>query len=299
MQNNEDNKRGTLTLAHQVCLLPASTSSMRQNPASPPMVTANNYGLDASPIDRGRRIGDGGSDTHKGGDNDDDEDRGEEKGTENYEHVSLAETARMFTLICSNDEERHAVITTFRHQFRLDLQAVMKEGRNPRCFDRPHQDGGGGGECRWDRAIDNGITIDVYGQSSDVANLVQSSKNLSSCSPARSHLALGSPCMLPETSTTSNVDSVHSNCGSPPAANKQSTIGNTALLSEDLPTGDVVRGVERGGRGGISVEEFTEALMRCPSMVEAFGNHLAARLRHRHRPAWMAPILRTGASGGI
>ena len=46
--------------------------------------------------------------------------------------------------------------------------------------------------------------------------------------------------------------------------------------------------------GGVTVEEFSEALVRCPEMLEVFGTQLAARLRHRHRPAWMAPILRKG-----
>jgi len=50
---------------------------------------------------------------------------------------------------------------------------------------------------------------------------------------------------------------------------------------------------EEGEKGAtVTADEFSEALVRCPEMLEAFGTQLAARLRHRHRPIWMAPFLR-------
>ena len=57
--------------------------------------------------------------------------------------ASLAETARMFTLVCSNQQERHAVTTTYRHRFRLELQAVMQERRDPNRFKFRGSRGGG------------------------------------------------------------------------------------------------------------------------------------------------------------
>lgn len=74
-------------------------------------------------------------------------------------------------------------------------------------------------------------------------------------------------------------------------------IDSSAVTQKQSPVA-IVAGVEAAvpqqREGGVTVEEFSEALVRCPEMLEVFGNQLAARLRHRHRPAWMAPILRKG-----
>ena len=65
------------------------------------------------------------------------------------------------------------------------------------------------------------------------------------------------------------------------------------VLSEAFAVGGE-GGAEGGEENGASVEDFSEALVRCPEILEAFGEQLKERLWHRHRPAWMAPILRTG-----
>lgn len=191
------------------------------------------------------------------------------------DRVSLGETVRMFTLVCSNDQERHAVTTTYRHRFRLELKAVMQERRNPYRFrhrgNRGGETGGGGGRGRHCVSPSGAV--------------VQTAPDSLSPRPVCSSKNLGRP----------NVHSSGARTLSPgwPAADKENT---SATTLEAFPTESEgpTKGGWTGEGGGVTAEEFSEALVRCPEMLQVFGTQLAARLRHRHRPPWMAPILRKG-----
>lgn len=182
---------------------------------------------------------------------------GEASPNSSLNRVSFAETARVFTLVCSNDQERHAVTTTYRHRFRLELRAVMQERRSLvrlRTNDQHH----GGGRSGSPEAVD------------------------SSCLPPRR----GSP-----SSKQSNSPLQQRHAGGTQSA---SPVGDRPEWEEEAK-----RREEANGRGspedrerGVTAEEFSEALVRCPEMLEAFGSQLAAMFRHRHRPIWMAPFLR-------
>ena len=178
----------------------------------------------------------------------------------NLNRASFAETARMFTLVCSNDQERHAVTTTYRHRFRLELRAVMQERRSFVRFrtNDPHH-----------RA--------ESGTSSPEA------EDSSYRSPQRGSASSKEPNSPPQLCHAGDAQG-----GSP-------VDGRAAWVAAKD------RGEDGGGRGSpedggksVTAEEFSEALVRCPEMLEAFGSQLAARFRHRHRPVWMAPFLRKG-----
>lgn len=186
--------------------------------------------------------------------------------------VSLAETALMFTLVSSNEEERHSLTTTYRHRFRLELQAVMDETRNA------------------------GRLKPARGESQAAAP----------SSPSRA------PTNLPRSNV--HADGTRSQPNSPVELKKNTYASGRCSPSppdEHFSTGEQHNEAAMGGRyrgvgvevravgeRGVTAEEFTEALMRCPAMMEAFEIQLASRLRYRHRPAWMAPILRAGGADG-
>lgn len=183
--------------------------------------------------------------------------------------VPIAETARMFTLVCSNEEERHAVSTTFRHRFRLEMQTVMKERRNR------NREAVGAAKC-----VDAGMTD-------------QSSSARSKTELMGSHGGRDGAC-----SRSGHLEEWNNSETSPRPDDEE-----PFKTDDERGRGSTVEG--RAGDGcrddqrGITAEEFTEALLRCPEMIEAFGSQLVARLRYRHRPVWMAPILRAGGAGGV
>ena len=162
----------------------------------------------------------------------------------------------MFTLVCSNDQERHSVTTTYRHRFRLELRAVVQERRGSlRLRTGNQQSGGGGGGGGGDYSSPNGRHSKPKGMSN----------------PPHRHAAEARR--------------------SRPAAAEKAAARKNADRSERADEGAVLP--EVGEKGvAVTAEEFSEALVRCPEMLEAFGNQLAARFRHRHRPIWMAPFLR-------
>lgn len=45
---------------------------------------------------------------------------------------------------------------------------------------------------------------------------------------------------------------------------------------------------------GVTANHFSEALARCPEILEVFGKQLEGWRHRYHRPLWMAPILRKG-----
>lgn len=146
----------------------------------------------------------------------------------------------MFSLVCSNDQERHSVATTYRHRFRLELRAVIQEVRNPGHGKDIRSPGGGGS-----------------GHAS------------------------------------SNID------GRPPSPEMEISAGESdprqKSFASRVRTEAVAKGALGEGDRGLTAKEFSEALMRCPEMLEAFGSQLVARFRHRHRPIWMAPFSRKGS----
>lgn len=183
---------------------------------------------------------------------------GEASPNASLNRASFAETARMFTLVCSNDQERHAVTTTYRHRFRLELTAVMQERRSLVRLrtNRQHHHAESDGNS-----------------SPEVEDSVCTS-------PHRGSASSKEPNNPPQLRHAGEALSV-------------SPAGGRPQLDEAKD-----RGVA-GGQGstkdeekGVTADEFSEALMRCPEMLEAFGSQLAARFRHRHRPVWMAPFLR-------
>eukprot|EP00752_Nemacystus_decipiens_P011276 g10020.t3 len=186
---------------------------------------------------------------------------GEASPTLRPNRASFAETARMFTLVCSNDQERHAVTTTYRHRFRLELRAVMRERRSPvrsRAGSQHHHAESGGGSPG---AEDAGCPPPRRGSASSKA-------------PS------GSPPRLRDAGEAHDVWHVDSRPESGEAKHRGEVCGRGSP--------------DDGGEQGVTAEEFSEALVRCPEMLEAFGSQLAARFRHRHRPVWMAPFLRKG-----
>ncbi|CAM9635157.1 unnamed protein product, partial [Hapterophycus canaliculatus] len=208
---------------------------------------------------------------HAGGGDCDGRSQGEKFDSSSLNRVSFTETARLFSLVCSNDQERHSVATTYRHRFRLELRAVMQEVRNP----------GGGKNTR-----------DVGGRSGSHA-----SSPSRKCSPCgRKDGAL----QRPNTSYDSETLGLR---GSPIDGRPTSTATETQAGESDPRQGSceskggreaMAKGASGEGDMGVTVEEFAEALMRCPEMLEAFGSQLVARFRHRHRPIWMAPFSRKG-----
>lgn len=176
----------------------------------------------------------------------------------------------MFTLVCSNEEERHSVSTTYRHRFRFEMQTVMKERRN-----QNREVAAAAGEC-------------------DDARMTDQSPS------ARSKTELiGSYGTRDGACSRSGRREEWTNNEASPRSD-----GDESFKTDDnRGRGVTVEGRAgygcRGDQRGITAEEFTEALLRCPEMIEAFGSQLVARLRYRHRPAWMAPILRAGGAGGV
>lgn len=147
----------------------------------------------------------------------------------------------MFTLVCSNDQERHAVTTTYRHRFRLELRAVMRERRSSvrfRANNQHHANSSGNGSPE--------------------------AEDSTWPSPKRGSASSEEPSSPPQLRHAGEAQSV-------------SSVGGR-LDAEKV----------------VTAEEFSEALVRCPEMLEAFESQLAARFRHRHRPIWMAPFLRKG-----
>ncbi|CAM9810191.1 unnamed protein product, partial [Ectocarpus fasciculatus] len=195
-----------------------------------------------------------------------------------WNRVCFAETARMFTLVCSNDQERHAVKTTYRHRFNLELRAVMQEGRNPLRF-RNNQNNGG----------DDGYESPNMVESDRCLSAPHRPSNRSSEEGKASSLKPGAnsptetPHVLPTTGRPTTAE---------PAKERP---GNRQKKGDgDGRGGASGIGSPRAEENGVTAEEFSEALARCPEMLEAFGSQLEARLRHRHRPIWMAPFMRKG-----
>lgn len=199
-----------------------------------------------------------------------------------FNRVALAEMPRMFTLVCSNDEERHAVKITYRHRFRLELQAVIQERRNPRLLS-PHSSGivaGGDGEIEYGR--DGCGALDIHEQSEMPTEQTSPPEHFCSVPAEVRQVSMPLPVPVVANSFVSGGDSLLNG-----AKGKKKTSSSKARCPGSNR--------ESAWRiNSVSAQEFEEALMRCPGMVEAFGNNLAARLRYRHRPPWMAPILRGG-----
>lgn len=217
-------------------------------------------------------IGGGGGGNHDGGDGD--------RGNSNLEwnRVCFAETARIFTLVCSNDKERHAVTTTYRHRFYLELRAVMQQGRNPLRF-RNNQNNGG----------DGGYESPNVVESDRCPSPPHRPSNRSSEEGKASSLQ---PDAYPSTETAHVLPTG----GRPTTAEPAKELPGTRPQKGDTHGRGGASGMGSPGaeENGVTAEEFSEALTRCPEMLEAFGNQLEARLRHRHRPIWMAPFMRKG-----
>lgn len=195
--------------------------------------------------------------------------------------ASLAETARMFTLVCSNQQERHAVTTTYRHRFRLELQAVMQERRNPNRFKfRGSRGGGEPSPLSPARKAAEAASGGGEGGSSLQPECTSGGLSKPDVHPNPSETGVSPTGQLAETVIDRSAVAIYSSA----AAQKQPPVAVGAGAEAAVPQRE----------GGVTVEEFSEALVRCPEMLEVFGHQLAARLRHRHRPAWMAPILRKG-----
>lgn len=208
---------------------------------------------------------------------------GDAKPSLSLNRTSFAETARMFTLVCSNDQERHAVTTTYRHRFRLELRAVMQERRR--------------NSARFGNSIQHRAESNGNGGSGGCG----------------SNKGVGSSSFSPHDSNHSSKEAQNDPPQPPDAVHAKNTpvAGQLAAAETSRMNKSATRlkwggakqnrgeGKEREGppgdeEKGVTAEEFSEALIRCPEMLEAFGNQLAARFRHRHRPIWMAPFLRKG-----
>lgn len=197
--------------------------------------------------------------------------------------ASLAETARMFTLVCSNQQERHAVTTTYRHRFRLELQAVMQERRNPNRF----KFRGSRGDGEPPPSLPAGTAAETAPGGAGEGE----SSSRPECTP--------SSISKPDMNSRREGDASPAGQLAETVIDRSAVAIDSAAATQKQPPVVVVVGagaeaVVPQREGGVTVEEFSEALVRCPEMLEVFGNQLAARLRHRHRPAWMAPILRKG-----
>lgn len=161
--------------------------------------------------------------------------------------------------------------TTYRHRFRPELLATVDErrGSNPAGqrrgtrVEKAGVDGEKDDDARWsERAIVG--TVSATYSSSPPASL------------SRHHVP-GTDARASEANALSPKTLPNSICrGASPA-----------------PTPAISKSWEIGS-DGVTAGEFSEALARCPEMLDAFESQLAARFRHRHRPAWMAPILRKG-----
>ncbi|CAM9905961.1 unnamed protein product [Ectocarpus sp. 12 AP-2014] len=214
----------------------------------------------------------GGGGNRDGGD----DDRG--NSSLEWNRVCFAETARMFTLVCSNDQERHTVTTTYRHRFYLELRAVIQEGRNPLRFRNNQNNGGDGGY--------------------DSPNMVESDRCLSPPHrPSNRSSEDGKASSLqPDAYSSTETPHVFPTGGRPTTAEPAKERHGTQLQTGDGHGRGGASGMGSPGpeENGVTAEEFSEALARCPEMLEAFGSQLDARLRHRHRPIWMAPFMRNG-----
>lgn len=188
------------------------------------------------------------------------EERSASAGRPDCNCVLLAEMPRLFTIVCSNDEERHVIIMMYRHQFRLILQVILRQRRGFWCLGRSvvrtgSQDankvGYDGFKAGGISPVEKSSAIIVEGSGQKESRLALK----------RSHLVsrLEQPTKKPDLSMKCGLE--------------------TAV-----------------GVSGITSEDFEEALMRCPDLVNAFGKYLGQRLRHRHRPAWTAPILQGGTA---
>lgn len=225
------------------------------------------------------------------------------KPSPNLNQASFAETARMFTLVCSNDQERHAMTTTYRHRFRLELRAVLLERRrNPARLRNSSQhhgesngngnggsggDGGGGGYGSTKKGVASSSL------SPDGGNRSSTEEQTSPRKPSDAiHANRGTPC---SNSPTAGVDRLTAaetlRVKKSTASSRRPTWGEA---NQNQGDGKDKGGPPREQEKGVTAEEFSEALVRCPEMLEAFGTQLAARFRHRHRPIWMAPFLRKG-----
>ncbi|CAM9989688.1 unnamed protein product [Scytosiphon promiscuus] len=197
--------------------------------------------------------------------------------------VSFTETARVFSLVCSNDQERHKLATTYRHRFRLELRAVMQEERRPGHGKHYRHLGDGSGSRALSKAADTNCA------------LLKSGK----CSPCHKRDGPLQGAEARHNSETlhlaaSPVDGRPSSAATEVAEGESDPIGTTSCLSQGRREATAKCTSEKGDKG-VTTEEFREALMRCPEMLEAFGSQLMARFRHRHRPIWMAPFSRKGS----
>ncbi|CBJ31437.1 hypothetical protein Esi_0256_0006 [Ectocarpus siliculosus] len=192
--------------------------------------------------------------------------------------VCFAETARMFTLVCSNDQERHAVTTTYRHRFYLELRAVMQEGRNPLRFRNNQNNSGDGGY--------------------NSPNMVESDRCLSPPHRPRNRSSKDGKASSLQLDAYSSTETPHvlPTGGRPTTAEPAKERPGARLQKGDGHGRGGASGMGSPGpeENGVTAEEFSEALARCPEMLQAFGSQLDARLRHRHRPIWMAPFMRKG-----
>lgn len=154
--------------------------------------------------------------------------------------------------------------TTYRHRFRLELRAVIQERRSVVRFRTKHQHH----HHHHHRAESGDGSPEAEEASSYPSPQRDSASSKEPNSPPQLHAG---------------------------EARDVSPVDGWPECSEAKDRGEVGgRGSPEDGEKGVTAEEFSEALARCPEMLEAFGNQLAARFRHRHRPVWMAPFLRKG-----
>lgn len=187
----------------------------------------------------------------------------------------------LFFVVCSNDQERHSVSTTYRHRFRLELLAVMQEARSSGHARNSRHRGSKGGGHASSFATNDHCRSPVAGSSS---SRPKNSDPLRTSNPQ---------------SERTSVHFLRPSAGSPPgsaATEPRARESDPRRISAESP--DEGKAPEKASSEqrakGVTVEEFSEALRRCPEMLEAFGSQLAARLRHKHRPIWMAPFSRKG-----
>ncbi|CAM9726425.1 unnamed protein product [Choristocarpus tenellus] len=191
--------------------------------------------------------------------------------------VPLRDTVGMFSLACSNEDERHIVETVFRHRFCLELEAIQRRKQGRSTIEKI----GNHRPCE----LATGTADGRVGEASIDAS--------------------GSPLLLegpysPSPRTSVHPSGVRSQPSSPVHVGGMERDGNfsavlVASTAESEATSLRNMGALQSGRGGwVSSGEFMEALARCPEMEEVFGKLLTARLQHQHRPTWMAPILHGG-----
>ena len=174
--------------------------------------------------------------------------------------------------------------TTYRHRFRLELQAVMQERRDPNRFKFR---GSRGGDPS--RLSPTETSEGVGGGADSVSRPELSTGSILKPGVHSSEAGATATNQLVDTVVDRSAVAIDGSA----ATQKQPQV---AIAQQQTPVAIEAGAEDRapGREAGVTVEQFSEALVRCPEMLEVFGNQLAARLRHRHRPAWMAPILRKG-----